>query len=100
MSPKLTMQPYDAAIVGVAESDKIGKVPGKTNMQLGAEAARNALADAGIALSEVDPVFTCGIGNGLMMPEFLGIQPRYMDNTNVGGSSWIIDVEHAMAAIR
>ncbi len=100
MSPKLAMQPYDAAIVGVAESDQIGRIPGKTNMQLGAEAARNALADAGIAISEVDAVFTCGIGNGLMIPEFLGIQPRYMDNTNVGGSSWVIDIEHAMAAIR
>ncbi len=99
MSPKLHMQPYDAAIVGVAESDEIGRVPGKSNMQLGAEAAKNALADAGIAKSEVDAVFTCGIGNGLQMQEFLGIHPRYMDNTNVGGSSWVIDVEHAMAAI-
>jgi type I restriction enzyme R subunit len=37
------MQPYDAAIAGVAESDQIGRVPGKSNMQLGAEAAKNAL---------------------------------------------------------
>ncbi len=99
MSPRLHMQPYDAAIAGVAESDQIGRVPGKSNMQLGAEAARNALADAGIDRSEVDAVFTCGIGNGLQMQEFLRIHPRYMDNTNVGGSSWVIDIEHAMAAI-
>src|SRR5438105_5887694 len=101
MSSRLQMQPYDAAIAGVAESDQIGRVPGKTNLQLGAEAARNALEDAGIDRSEVDGVFTCGIGSGgLMVQEFLGIRPRYMDNTQVGGSSWVIDVEHAMAAIR
>ena len=101
MSPQLQLQPYDAAIAGVAESDQIGRVPGKTNLQLGAEAAKNALADAGIDKSEVDAVFTCGIGGGgLLVQEFLGIQPRYMDNTQVGGSSWVIDVEHATAAIK
>ena len=37
-----------AAIVGTDESDEIGIVPGKSTLQLHAEAARNALADAGI----------------------------------------------------
>ncbi len=97
---QLQLEPYDAAIAGVAESDQIGRVPGKTNLQLAAEAAKNALADAGIDKSEVDAVFTCGIGGGLLVQSYLGIQPRYMDNTNVGGSSWVIDVEHAMVAIR
>ena len=37
-----------AAIVGAAESDEIGEVPGKSALQHHAEAAHNALADAGL----------------------------------------------------
>jgi 3-oxoacyl-[acyl-carrier-protein] synthase III len=51
-----------AAIVGVAESDEIGVVPDKSALQLHAEAARNALEDAGIDKSEVDAIFTAGVG--------------------------------------
>ena len=42
-----------AAIVGVDESDEIGKVPDKSNLQHHAEAAHNALADAGLSLKDV-----------------------------------------------
>ncbi|TMF09149.1 MAG: hypothetical protein E6I38_06360, partial [Chloroflexi bacterium] len=48
------------AIVGADESDEIGIVPHKSTLQLHAEAARNALEDAGIALSEVDGIFSAG----------------------------------------
>ncbi|MEE8369761.1 MAG: thiolase, partial [Dehalococcoidia bacterium] len=51
-----------AAIVGVAEADEIGIVPNKSALQLHAEAARNALEDAGIDKSEVDAYFTAGTG--------------------------------------
>ena len=37
------------AIVGAAESDEVGKLPDKSALMLHAEAARNALADAGRA---------------------------------------------------
>ena len=36
------------AIVGAAESDEVGKLPDKSALMLHAEAARNALADAGL----------------------------------------------------
>jgi len=90
-----------AAIVGTDESDEIGIVPHKSSLQHHAEAARNALDDAGIALSEVDGVFTAGAGFGASMQvaEHLGIQPKYTDGTQVGGSSFVIHVEHAAAAI-
>lgn len=89
------------AIVGVDESDEIGIVPHKSPLQLHAEAARNALADAGIDKSEVDAVFTAGAGwhPSLLLAEYLGIQPTYTDSTSVGGSSFVIHVEHAAAAI-
>jgi len=89
------------AIVGADECDEIGIVPHKSVLQLHAEAARNALEDAGIDKSEVDGVFTTGAGwsGSLQVAEYLGIQPRYTDSTSVGGSSFVIDVEHAAAAI-
>jgi acetyl-CoA acetyltransferase len=90
------------AIVGADESDEIGIVPHKSTLQLHAEAARNALEDAGIALSEVEGIFSAGAAGWsptLQIAEYLGIQPKYTDSTSVGGSSFVIDVEHAAAAI-
>src|SRR5439155_7109905 len=49
------------AIVGVAESDEMGKLPHKSAFALHAEAARNALADAGLQKDDVDAVFTAGL---------------------------------------
>lgn len=86
------------AIVGVAECDQIGVVPGKSTLQLQGEAALNALADAGLALSDVDALFTAGL-RPPEVAEYLGIQPRYFDGTHVGGSSFIVHVGHAATAI-
>jgi len=90
-----------AAIVGVAESDEIGVVPDKSALQLHAEAARNALEDAGIDKSEVDAIFTAGVGvmDTVLIAEYLGITPRYSDTTQVGGASFEFHVQHAAAAI-
>ena len=86
------------AIVGVDESDEIGICEGKASLILHAEAARNALRDAGIDKSEVDGLLTAG-PSIMQLAEYLGIQPSYMDGTTVGGSSFVIQVEHAAAAI-
>jgi acetyl-CoA acetyltransferase len=90
------------AIVGADETDQIGIVPDKTPIMMHAEAARNALRDAGIDKSEVDAVFTAdpNVMSGLQLCEYLGIQPKYVDNTMTGGSSFVIHVEHAAAAIK
>ena len=64
--------------------------------------AREALADAGLALSEVDGVFSCTGGtlmHSVELAEHLGIQPRWTDSTNTGGSAFEVHVEHAAAAI-
>jgi acetyl-CoA acetyltransferase len=89
------------AIVGADESDEIGMVPHKGILQHHSEAALNALQDAGLALSDVDGLFTSGAGfaASLQVAEYLGIQPKYTDSTSVGGSSFVIHVEHAAAAI-
>src|SRR5262245_54136647 len=87
------------AIVGAAEADEHGRLPNKSAFQLHAEAARNALADAGIAKDEVDALFSAGLWMGSETAEYLGIRPRYVDGTQIGGCSFIAHVQHAMAAI-
>ena len=89
----------EIAIVGVAESDVIGTVPDQSSLQHHAEAAHNALADAGVSKSEVSGLFTAGFST-LATAEYLGIEPSFTDNTSVGGSSFVIHVAHAAAAIR
>jgi acetyl-CoA acetyltransferase len=87
------------AIVGVAESDEMGRLPHKSAMQLHAEAARNALDDAGLAKGDVDALFSAGRWSSAETADYLGIKPRYVDGTLVGGCSFIGHVHHAMAAI-
>ena len=87
-----------AAIVGVAESDEIGQVPNKSSLQHHAEAAHNALEDAGLTLKDVDGLLTARY-SPLTIAEYLGFEPSYTDGTAVGGSSFIIHIAHAVAAI-
>ena len=93
----------DVAIVGVAESD-LGRVPDKSKFQLSAEASRLALDDAGLSVKDVDGLFTTIITEGgqfssMMMAEYMGITPRFTDSTSIGGSSFVVYVEHAAMAI-
>ena len=87
------------AIVGAAEADEHGKLPQKSAFALHAEAARNALADAGLRKDDVDAVFSAGLWMGSETAEYIGIRPRYIDGTQIGGCSFIAHVQHAMAAI-
>ena len=88
------------AIAGVAESD-LGKAPGKTSLELQGQAAMAALKDAGLRLQDVDAVFahTEDRFSSLQVAEYLGIRPRHVDSSNVGGMSNIMHIGHAMAAI-
>jgi acetyl-CoA acetyltransferase len=90
-----------AAIVGVAESD-LGRTPDKTVLQLQAQAARTALDDAGLSFQDVEALFCAGNwawSPNLMLAEYLGIQPKYTDTTNIGGSSFEAHIGHALAGI-
>jgi acetyl-CoA acetyltransferase len=87
------------AIVGAGESDEMGKLPNKSAFALHAEGARNALANAGLRKDDVDAVFSAGLWMGSETAEYLGIRPRYVDGTQIGGCSFIAHVQHAMAAI-
>lgn len=95
----MTIRPGEIAIVGAAESTRIGTVPDMSQIMLHADAALNALADAGLKPSDIDG-FACV---GPMMPQqlvhYLGITPKWVDGTGVGGCSFMLHVRHAAAAI-
>ncbi|MGH9029731.1 MAG: thiolase C-terminal domain-containing protein [Acidimicrobiales bacterium] len=86
------------AIVGAAETDVVGVIPDKSEIELHAQAARNALADAGMDLSAVDGVAAAG-QSPVAVAHYLGITPSYIDFTTVGGCSFLLHVRHAAAAI-
>ncbi|MBB5049596.1 acetyl-CoA acetyltransferase [Rhodopseudomonas rhenobacensis] len=91
-----------AAVIGVAESD-LGIVgPHMTPVDLMAQATMRALDDCGLALSDVDAVFAASAQvrfGPMMLCEYLGLNPRYVDGTQIGGSSFMSHLAHAVAAI-
>ncbi|MEU9064712.1 hypothetical protein AB0D13_39230 [Streptomyces sp. NPDC048430] len=86
------------AIIGAAETDEIGVLPDRSMIQLHGEAGLNALADAGLTPSDVDGVATAG-PLAIEVSHHLGIVPRWLDGTQVGGCSFMLHVRHAAAAI-
>jgi acetyl-CoA C-acetyltransferase len=79
------------------------KIPDKSVAQVHAEVALGALADAGLTMGDVDAYFCSGDAPGfgpISMADYLGLkQLRYMDSTETGGSSYLVHVGHAAAAI-
>ena len=86
------------AIVGAAETTELGKIPGASQIQLHADAALNTLADAGLKASDIDGVATAG-ESPVNIAHYLGIAPRWVDGSSVGGCSFMLHVRHAAAAI-
>ncbi len=88
-------------IAGVGES-AFGEVPDATAWQLHLHAAKAALEDAGLRKDDVDGLFTCGTEgmHSMLLAEYLGLRPAYVDGTQVGGASGEFFVEHAVAALR
>ena len=88
-----------ACIVGVDESDEIGILPHTSQLSLHLQAITNAVRDAGLKVKDVDGIFTAGQHSPSLLGEALGVTPRYVDGTTVGGCSFIMMVGHAVAAL-
>jgi acetyl-CoA acetyltransferase len=89
------------AIVGAATAH-LGEAPGYSHMEIAADAARAALADAGLSLKDVDGLFAVSMHSvfpALTYAEYLGIEPRFSEATIVGGSSAVIQMLHAALAL-
>lgn len=91
------------AVVGAAESDLGQVAPNTSPLDLMAQATMRALEDCGLKLSDVDGLFCAAtqVRTGPMaLAEYLRIKPKYFDGTQIGGSSFMLHVAHAQAAIQ
>ena len=86
------------AVVGAAETTELGVIPNMSQIQLHADAALNAIADAGLKLSDIDGIATA-VETPQQIAHYLGIKPTWVDGTSVGGCSFMLHVRHAAAAI-
>jgi acetyl-CoA acetyltransferase len=92
------------AIVGVGESE-IGRVPHMTGLGLNAQAAKRALDDAGLKVSDIDGVLTAYSFTepyfmlGSVICEYLGLKPRFNASLVTGGASPAVMLKHAAEAI-
>ena len=92
------MQPNTVAIVGAAETTQLGRIPDVSQPMLHADAALNTLADACLKPTDIDGV-ACAGESPAGVAHYLGIVPTWVDNTSVGGCSFMLHVRHAAAAI-
>src|SRR2546423_12374508 len=92
------MRKNQLAVVGAAETPKLGVTPDMSQIQLHADAALNAMADCGLKPKDIDGVATAG-ETPVQIAHYLGITPTWVDGTSVGGCSFMIHVRHAAAAI-
>ena len=78
------------------------KAPDKSVALLHAECAKGALDDAGLTKDDVDGYFCAGDAPGmgpLSMVDYLDLNVRHVDATDIGGSSYLMLVAHAAEAI-
>jgi acetyl-CoA acetyltransferase len=89
------------AVVGIGTAGT-GEAPGRSAIELLAEASLAAIADAGLKLTDIDGLFCATSVHAfptLSVAEYLGIKPKYFDGTNVGGSSFEAHLLHAALAL-
>ena len=80
----------------------LGYAPGFSAIELMGMATLRAVADAGLALSDIDGVFAASsqhLWAALSLTEHLGLQPRYFGGTNIGGASFEMHLLEATLAI-
>ena len=93
------MKQKAVAVVGASETTRLGVVPEMSQIQLHADAALNAMKDAGLKPKDIDGIATAN-ETPQQIAQYLGITPTYVDGTSVGGCSFMIHVRHAAAAIQ
>jgi acetyl-CoA acetyltransferase len=86
------------AIVGAAETDEVGVLPNMSVLELHAQASLRAVGDAGLTVTDIDGIATAN-PIATEVAQHLGITPRWIDGTSMGGCSFLAHVRHAAAAI-
>lgn len=93
-----------ACLTGV-HTTRVGELPGSTALGLHAEAARGAVADAGLSLADVDGLL-CAYSLAQPHPmlasafsEYMGLAPRFSSVVQAGGASAAIMIVQAAALV-
>ncbi len=92
------LKPRSVAVVGAAETTQMGLIPNMSGLGLHFDCALNALADAGLKPSDIDGVTSNG-EEAWTVAHMMGITPKWVDATDVGGCSYMLHLRHAAAAI-
>jgi acetyl-CoA acetyltransferase len=90
-----------AVIAGIGQTE-FSKASGRSELQLAAEAARLAIADAGLTTSDIDGTvtFTIDPSDELALIRTLGVpELRFTSRTRGGGGGACATVQHAAAAV-
>ena len=91
------------AIVGTGHS-RLGRVPGVSSLDLLVEAMHNAIADAGVKLTDIDGIICRGpdesYAHHQQIGARLGINARFSTTLDNGGASQILGVALATMAIK
>ena len=89
------------AIVGAATAG-CGEANGMSELEILAQAAKAAVEEAGLAMKDVDGLCTANL-NSAMWPlnvvEYLGIRPKFVEGTNIGGAAFVAHQLPAMLAL-
>jgi acetyl-CoA C-acetyltransferase len=100
------MESKESVYIAGAYEHPTREAPDKSQEQLHAEVAEEALIDAGIKHEKVDGYLTSGVPEytyalvPIVMADYLGLEVNFADGTNYGGSSYPAMVNHAANAIR
>ncbi|MDB5840811.1 MAG: thiolase, C-terminal domain protein 3 [Herminiimonas sp.] len=89
------------AIAGVGQAG-LGRADGFTELEILAEAALQAVNDAGLSLRDIDGITTCSsLATMWALPvvEYLGLKPTFVDSTMLGGSSFVAHMLPAIHAL-
>lgn len=83
--------------VGLSGPAQVGATP----YTLIAESSRRAVAESGLSPADIDGLASTSLGTmaPIDVAEYLGIRPRWIDSTTVGGASWEVMTAHAADAI-
>ena len=93
-----------AVIAGIGES-RVGRVPGRSALQLQSDAALAAAADAGIGIGDIDGLLTTPVRvehwnmpSGVVANN-LGVRPRFLSTVDLAGASGVAMIQQAVMAV-
>lgn len=102
----MSLQHNSAAVVGFTEdaARKVSSKPRFTSLELAADLAVRALADAGLSLRDVNGISVCGVDETqwfapATVAEYLGVEPSFADAVDLGGASPAAMIWRAASAV-